>query len=141
MYFDVIYKHMLMSINIPISLSTVGIKQMRGQFSCSRCLLPYNTHPHLCFALVPWPLAWLYSDGVFFPLPNSHGVAEHMADLLREPIPSAQALGIHWGFLEKALDPLVQFSFVEVLCGSYPATSLSPCSQQQNFPKESCPQA
>lgn len=71
--FDVIYKHIIISINIqsPVSRGTAGIKQVRRQFSCSGCLLSSNTHPHPCFSFVLWSLAWLYCEGRFFPLPNT----------------------------------------------------------------------
>lgn len=63
----------------PAPLSTAGINQMRRQFSCSGCLLSSKTHPHLCFSLVPWSLAWLYYEGGFFvpSLIQSQGITTH----------------------------------------------------------------
>lgn len=68
--FDVIYKHITMSINIQsrVSLTTADIKQMREKFSCSGWLLWCNIHPHLFFLSV-LVLGLVILRGRDFPFP------------------------------------------------------------------------
>lgn len=60
----------------------------------------HATFTHTCFSSVPWSLAWLLCEGGISPPSYSHRVSQHMADQLRDSIPSSlQAPNLHFGDL------------------------------------------
>lgn len=100
-FFDGIYKHITMSLNIqsPVSLTTADTKQMRA-VSLLRVasFMQHSSTPVFPQCLDPW-LGYPLREG--FPPPlYSHRVSQHMADQLRESISSSsQAPNPHFGDL------------------------------------------